>query len=159
MALLTAEECRAHCRVINAGEDHVLLAMLASAEDAAVAYLNRAIYETQEALDADLAALPDAAATAQADYDAAVVAAEAETNAVKAESMLEVAYVKLVAAQRSAARAINGIVVNPSILAAVKMTMGHLYENREAVVAGVTVAEVPHGVHALLRPYRRVMMP
>lgn len=159
MALLTAEECRAHCRVINAGEDDLLLAMSDSAEDYAAAYLNRAIYESQEAFDAALAALPDAAATVHANYVAAVAAAEAEENPVKAESMLDVAQAQLAAAQRAADRTINGIVVNPSILAAVKLTMGHLYENREAVAAGVTVSEVPQGVQALLRPYRLVMMP
>ena len=40
-----------------------------------------------------------------------------------------------------------------------RLMLGHLYANREAVVTGVTTAELPLGVDALVRPYRLVMMP
>lgn len=73
--------------------------------------------------------------------------------------MIEVAAMRLAAARREASRTLSGIVVNASVKAAMRLILGHLFENREGVVAGVTVAEVPMGVYALLRPYRRVMMP
>lgn len=46
--------------------------------------------------------------------------------------------------------------VPETIKAAMKLLIGTLYENRESVLVaqGVTVAEVPFGVQALLMPYR-----
>lgn len=46
------------------------------------------------------------------------------------------------------------IVVNKSILAAVLLLAGHLYANRENVVAGQSATELPQGAHALLWPHR-----
>lgn len=43
-----------------------------------------------------------------------------------------------------------------SLVAAIKLMIGHLYANREAVAAGIT--EVPFGVTALCAPYRRIML-
>lgn len=43
----------------------------------------------------------------------------------------------------------------PDLLAAVKLMLGHLYANREAV--GGTMHQVPLGVAALVRPYQMVM--
>jgi uncharacterized phiE125 gp8 family phage protein len=40
------------------------------------------------------------------------------------------------------------------LVAAVLLTLAQLYENREAVVVGTTVAELPLGVKYLLQPYR-----
>ena len=159
MPLLTIEELRSHVRVIGSQDDADLMAMLASATDAAAARLNRTIYEDQAAMDAAMDALPDEAADAQADYDAAVAAAKEETDCAKRDAMLMVAGARIATARRVSVWTVNGIVANDSILAAIKLTVGHLYENREAVVVGVGAAEVPAGVAELLRPYRRVMMP
>lgn len=46
------------------------------------------------------------------------------------------------------------MVVNDAIKAAVLLTIGHLDANREDVVVGATVAELPRGVRSLLQPYR-----
>lgn len=43
------------------------------------------------------------------------------------------------------------------LLAAVKLMLGHLYENREAA-AVQAVAEIPLGVDALIQTYRRVLV-
>lgn len=48
--------------------------------------------------------------------------------------------------------------VNDSIKAAVRLILGHLFANREAVTTGQAM-ELPMGAQYLLRPYRRVMMP
>lgn len=42
--------------------------------------------------------------------------------------------------------------------AAVLLMVGHLYANREAVVAGATVATLPLGVEAILNRYRTGMV-
>ncbi len=46
------------------------------------------------------------------------------------------------------------MVINAAIKAAMLLTLGHLYSNRENVVIGVSTAELPHGAHALLQPHR-----
>lgn len=160
MPLLTAAECRDHCRA-DSGDDAILLAFLAAAEDAAAAYLNRTIHADSTALDAAIAAYPDVVAAAHAAYDAAVDAAdteEANGDSYKATAMREVAVLNRASALRNAERAANGVVANPSIVGAVKLTLGHLYANRESV-SEEAMTEVPQGVTALLRPYRLVQMP
>jgi uncharacterized phiE125 gp8 family phage protein len=44
----------------------------------------------------------------------------------------------------------------PSLVAAVKLMLGHLFVNREAVVTGPTATEIPMGVKALCDPYREI---
>lgn len=46
------------------------------------------------------------------------------------------------------------VVLNPSITAACLLLAGHLYANREDVVAGVSVTQIPMGSQFLLMPYR-----
>lgn len=48
--------------------------------------------------------------------------------------------------------------VPESVKAAIKLLVGHLYENREAVVVGTIVAEVPFAVKALLSPHQRMYL-
>lgn len=45
------------------------------------------------------------------------------------------------------------MVVNDAVRAAILLLVGHLFRNREAVVAE-SVTELPMGVHTLLWPYR-----
>lgn len=49
----------------------------------------------------------------------------------------------------------SSIPVPPMAVAAIKLIIGHLHTNREDVVAGVSVAELPQGAKALLWPLRR----
>ncbi|ANN66466.1 head-tail connector protein [Bordetella bronchialis] len=159
MALLTAEQCRAQCRVTGDYDDAELADKLASAENAVSAHLNRNVYVDQEALDAAVNDLADAAGQAQEAYDQAVAAAAGLSSDAAREMALQVAEKRLADFRLNAQRTLNGIVANGSILAAVRLTLGHLYANRESVATGVTVAELPLGVADLLRPYRLVMMP
>lgn len=46
----------------------------------------------------------------------------------------------------------------PSLLAAIRLFLGHLYKNREAVTDRGTEAEVPFGVRQLCAPFRRVLI-
>lgn len=47
----------------------------------------------------------------------------------------------------------DGIAMTRSIEQAMLLLIGHWYAHRESV-ADVSMSEVPHGVHALLQPYR-----
>lgn len=159
MALLTIEQCRRQCRVDGDYDDVLLLDCMEAAVDAAAAYLNRAMFEDQEALDAAWDALPAEAASATAVHAAALAAAAVEPDPSKATAMIAVADQRLAGASLQRTRLLSGVVVNKSILAAVRLTMGHLYANREDVVVGATVAELPQGAKSLLRPYRKGMGP
>lgn len=48
--------------------------------------------------------------------------------------------------------------VPESIKAAIKFLVGHLYANRESVVQGTIVSEVPQAFHALLWPHRSTVV-
>ncbi|WP_329767979.1 head-tail connector protein [Stenotrophomonas muris] len=159
MPLLTPEQCRAQCRVDGDYADAELEALLASAEDAAAAYLNRSMFADQAALDSALDAFPVDAAAAASAYSVAMAAADSEPDAAKAAAMRSVARQRKVSADLTLSRNLAGMVVNPSVVAAVRLTLAHLWENQGAVVIGATAIELPLGVTALLRPYRRVMTP
>ena len=53
------------------------------------------------------------------------------------------------------AMAVTGMVPNYAVKAAILLICGHLFENRENVVAGVSLQALPMGAHDLLRPHRR----
>ncbi|HFS7074847.1 head-tail connector protein, partial [Enterobacter hormaechei] len=44
--------------------------------------------------------------------------------------------------------------LNDDVKAAMLLLIGHWYANRESVVIGETVSQVPLAVEALLQPYR-----
>ncbi|MDN8650672.1 head-tail connector protein, partial [Stenotrophomonas indicatrix] len=58
MPLLTLEQCRMHCRIDGDYDDAILDDLLAAATDAASAYLRRALFADQAALDLALDQLP-----------------------------------------------------------------------------------------------------
>ncbi|CAB3959633.1 phage gp6-like head-tail connector protein [Achromobacter piechaudii] len=158
MPLLTPEECIQHCRAEP--EDGPLLeSLLASAECAVAGYLNRALFADAEELRAAQDALPLAAGAAQDAYDAAIATASGLDNAVAQEMAVSVARERLAAARIGFSRVLHGMVANPRIYAAVRLTLGNLYANREQVVVGATTAELPQGLPELLKPDRRTMMP
>jgi len=47
------------------------------------------------------------------------------------------------------------IVINDLIRMGILLLLGHLYANREEVVVGETMVQVPMGVTRLLHPYRK----
>ena len=159
MPLLTIEQCRRQCRVDGNYDDALLGDLLASSEDAASAYLNRAIFSDEAAFDAALTAMPGSAAANMLAYNNAVAAAALESDPTKAAVMTAIAEGRLAAQGMAQERILSGIVANGSILVAIRLTLGHLYANREEVVIGASVAELPMGAKAFLRHYRKVMGP
>lgn len=49
------------------------------------------------------------------------------------------------------------IVITKAMQAAILLTLGHLYENREDSVVGATAVTLPNGAQALLQPHRMNM--
>lgn len=160
MTLLSLEDCRMQCRVDGEYDDTLLLALRDAAEDAVAAQLHRDVFPDAVALAHAQSVLPEELGAAEAAYQQALTAAgQLGSDSAQAKAMVAVAQSQWNRAQLRAWRIREGIVVNGSILAAIRLTMGHLYAHREAVVSGVTATELPLGVEALVRPYRLVLMP
>jgi hypothetical protein len=60
------------------------------------------------------------------------------------------------AAVAAGAAGLDPVVSNPAIVAAVLLTLGHLFNNREDVVIGTSAVALPGGARALLAPHRRM---
>lgn len=149
--LVTIEQARAHCRADSL--DTTVDLYLSAAVSAAAQWLNRRLFSTPQELAAAKAVVWIDLAAAGTAYDAALTAASilparAEGAARRAAlSAFRDAYYK-------ADEICAGIVVNDQINAAILMITGHLFVHRESVVTGTIAEELPHGVHALLWPYR-----
>ncbi|MNY50594.1 hypothetical protein D3C86_1861090 [compost metagenome] len=122
-------------------------------------YLNRAIFLTRAELVAAQDALPQAAGDAQEAYEAAVAAAENFGNLAARQMAISLAMERMQEAKVGFQRLMLGMVATPRIEAAVRLTLGNLYANREEVVVGASAVRLPQGVPELLRPDRREMMP
>lgn len=154
MTMISVEVAKSHLRVVGNDEDADIELKLEAAEQSAVSYLNRNVYPDQAVLDAAIEAAPVAFAAARHEQLAAMAAAALMTDCD------ERAMAQLAAAERwSTARLTSihthrGIVINSTIKAAILLIVGHLYENREDVVVGLSVAQLPLSATSLLRPHR-----
>jgi hypothetical protein len=140
MNLVTIEEARAHCKS-DPADDAMLTLYVNAAEAACSKHANRNIYADQAGLDAGLAALPTDIAAANAAYDTAIAAAASLTagNKLFAE---EAAAFNLRQATARAQYTLAGMVLTDDVKAAVLLTAGHFYANREEVIAGPAAAAV-----------------
>jgi hypothetical protein len=154
MTFVTVDEAKLHLRADGTDEDALIGIYIAAAEQAAVKALDRGVYADDTALTAAMTDAPAALTTATADYAAAVTAADAMTDTTEQAAALQVAETAYMRAQVAYRQAFDGIVVNESIKAAVLLTVGHLYANREDVVVGASVAALPNGADYLLQPYK-----
>lgn len=109
MTFITLDLAKVQQRVDGTDEDALLAVLISAAELTAIGYLNRQVYETQEAL------------------DAAVLDGKAGDCPM---------------------------VINDAVRAAMLLIFGHLYANREDVVIGAHVTELPNGSTALLDLFR-----
>ena len=154
MSITTLTVAKEHLRVTEAAEDVTVQLYLNASERAAAKYLNRNVYADAGALAAAKAAAPAVLTAAVATYDAAILAAESIENEDQRRVLQDVAEADFSQAQGDFVRSMRGIVITDTITAAVLLTLGHLYANREENMAGVSLAALPMGVQALLTPDR-----
>lgn len=154
MTLVSMEVAKSHLRVVGADEDADIELKLEAAEQAAASYLNRSLYADQTALDAATAASPTLFATARLANQAAVDAAMLLEDVTERAMALAAAAERFAAASLASVLTYRGMVITSAIKAAILLSLGHLYENREGVVVGLSVAEMPQGAMSLLRPHR-----
>ena len=154
MSFVQLSEAKLHLRVDGADEDSLIGLYINAAEQAAIKAMDRGVYADNTALEAAMTAAPAALTAATAAKEAAVAAAEALTDADEKAAALqaaETAYMRALVAYR---QVFDGIVVNDQIKAAVLLTVGHLYANREDVVVGASATALPHGADCLLQPFK-----
>ena len=154
MSFVTLEEAKLHLRVDGTDEDALIGVYIAAAEKSAIALLDRGVYADGTALGVAKAAAPVELDSAIAAYEAAMTAAEAMTDANAIAAAVQAAGNDLLRAQVAHRQAMDGIVVNDVIKAAVLLIVGSLYAQREDVVVGVSVAQLPNGAEWLLAPYK-----
>lgn len=136
---------------IDADADDALITIyIGAAERFAAEYLQRNIYADQEALTTAVEDIPAALATATTAYNAAIAAAELMDAGIGRNMAVFAANDAYSHAQQVARMVHQGIVLNDTIKAAMLLIVGHLYQNREDTVIGVSVAELPMGSRYLL---------
>lgn len=154
MPIIDIATAKQHLRLQSDYPDPQVSPYLGAAELFASEFLNRKVFATQDEFDAALAAVPAALAAAGLVYEAALSAATVIEDSVTrcaAEAQARRVYRQ---AQTDAAETYRGMVTNKLINAAILLTLGHLFENRQENVAGVTVTELKLGAQRLLFPFR-----
>lgn len=154
MIFVTTSEAKLHLRVDSADEDALIGVYITAAEQMAIALLDRGVYADDTALGVAKAAAPGELDTAIAAYESAIAAAEALADETAKAASIQTAGNGLLRAKVAHRHAMDGMVVNEAIKAAVLLTVGHLYANREDVVIGASVAALPNGADYLLQPYK-----
>lgn len=155
MSFVTLAEAKLHLRATDGTDEDAMIGLyINAAEQAAIKALDRGVYADNTALQTAMTAAPAALTAATAAKEAAVAAAEALTDADEQAAALQVAETAYLRALVAYRQVFDGIVVNDQIKAAVLLTVGHLYANREDVVAGASVAALPNGAEYLLQPFK-----
>lgn len=154
MIFVTTSEAKLHLRVDSADEDALIGVYITAAEQMAVALLDRGVYADGTALGVAKAAAPGELDTAIAAYESAMAAAEALADETAKAASIQTAGNGLLRAKVAHRHAMDGMVVNEAIKAAVLLIVGSLYAQREDAVVGVSVEQLPNGAEWLLAPYK-----
>ena len=152
--LVSLYRVKLHLRVTSDDEDVTIGIYAMAAEHAALSYIDRKVYATQAELTAAITAAPGAFAAAVLAYNAAIDAAYLLTDEHETREAVRVACLAFDLSRITARQTHDGIVVNDAIVAAILLTTGHLYANRENSVMGVNISTLPNGADSLLMPYR-----
>ena len=156
MSFVQLSEAKLHLRVDGTDEDALIGVYLTAAEQRAMSFLDRGVYADGTALGVAKAAAPGELDAAIAAYNGAIGAADLLEDPGAQVAAIQTADNSLIRAKGAFRQAMDGMTVNEAIKAAVLLIVGHLYANREDVVAGAgaSVAPLPNGAEWLLAPYK-----
>lgn len=165
MADITTLIAIARDHVKSDGDDDNLLTQYATSAVAVAGNIcRRNLYWSQDELDtakggftAALTAAENAWQTAKDTYDVPASCPETAQDRINA-AMLESAWKTYVATLNRLSRINDGMVIDDVILAALLLITGHLYKNRQEVIAGATAVavQIPMGAERILQPYMAV---
>lgn len=153
MSIIALAVAKAHLRLESDYPDDQVQGKLDAAESSAAEFLNRRIFENQGALEMAIAAVPAALVAAGTAYQAALETANEIEDYVARCAAQAYALRAYRAARTSGDETYAGIVINAQIEAAILLTLGHLFENRQDVQQG-TVQQLPIGATQLIFPFR-----
>ena len=134
------------------GDDNDLItSMIAGAQGICEGYCNRKFYPDQTTADNDFAeALTDRKTALAARKTMLASIDHSDPDRVNTQRLIVDHYIEVLG---RISQRINGIVIDDSINAAILITLGHLYVNREDNVAtGNNVVQVPVGAQRILQP-------
>lgn len=151
MAIIEIELAIQHVKADDEAVEDPLFAMyLESAQSICEGYCNRHFYEDDTArfvaFDEGMGALT----AAREEWDTTVAASPTW-------DMLDAYANRYIEKRGAALKMVNGCVADAAIKAAILMTFGHLYRNRQDVVIGnVSAVHVPVGAQRILQPYLHI---
>lgn len=154
MSIIGIDVAKSHLRIDGNGDDSEIALKLAAAEQSAASYLNRNLYADQVAFDAAIQSMPAVYSAALAGHRAAIESARSVADFDERQMALLAANERFCMAKLESIRTHRGLVINYEVKAAVLLTLGHLWANREGVVVGLSVTDLPQGSISLLRPHR-----
>lgn len=154
MSLLDLATARAHLRVESDYPADQIEPYLNAAELVAAQFMNRRVYADQNLLTDAVAAVPAALIAAGVAYGSAMADAVAIPDPVARCAAVDFASAQYRAAQIVSRETYAGIVLDDMIRAGILLILGHLFEQRQSVIVGNTVAVLPMGPQYVLQPYR-----
>lgn len=156
MSVISIDTAIEHLRAED--DDRVFVqALLEAAEGAACNFMQRRLYADGSALATAREAAVKLRTQARVSYATAVSNAQLLEDAAELESAVADAEYDLKQALAVSGEMARGIILNETIQAACLLILGHLYTNREDVVAGagtLTALALPQGSKFLMAPYR-----
>lgn len=153
MPVINIERALEHLRENDDAGNDVLL-KLESATDIAEQFLNRKVFESSGALQIARTNNSILIANAQESYNQSIAVADLTTDYDYKKLLRDTVQINKTAAMREVRMIELGVVINPSIEIGILMLLGHLYANREDIVVGFSVSEIPKSSEAWLSPYR-----
>lgn len=157
MFIVTLTTAKLHLKEDSSDQDALITLYIEAAEETAIQFLNRRVYIDQAALNTAIAGVQATLAAATVAYDVAITAAALLTVAIESDAATAHAVNVYSSAQTVARETRAGIVKNDVIKAAILLTLGDLFANREETIIGTIVASLPFGARALMQPYRAGM--
>lgn len=133
-------------------DDDIITSLMAGAQGICQGYCNRRFYDTQDAADSDFeAAIADrVSATAALKTQLAAIPGN-DADSMGTRDLISDHYIEVFG---RISQRMNGIVIDDAIDAAILLTLGHLYANREDnIVSGNNAVQLPVGAQRILKPY------
>lgn len=159
MSLIDLPTAKAHLRLESDYPDEQVQGKLDAAESAAAQFINRRVFADAAALSAAILAVPAALTAAGTAYADAITAADALEDHGARCAARDYAGQTYRQARTAAWETYAGISQEdaerwPLFEAGALLILGHLFENRQDVVTGVTASEMPNGSGYVLYPLR-----